>query len=82
MPRNPPKKHWSFLKSGVPFWGSHNKDNNMLGSILGSPYFGNYHMFSWLLGLMLSNNPRPFSRHPMEMCSPSLVTKSVDTHAH
>ena len=31
-------------KVGVPFWGSHNKDYSILGTILGSPYFGNYHM--------------------------------------
>ena len=27
-------------KLGVPFWGPHNKDDNILGSILGSPYLG------------------------------------------
>ena len=27
-------------KLGVPSWGSHNKDHRILGSILGSPYFG------------------------------------------
>ena len=27
-------------KLGVPFWGSHNKNHSILGSILGSPYFG------------------------------------------
>ena len=30
-----------FPKLGVPFWGSQNKDYSILGSILGSPYFGN-----------------------------------------
>ena len=25
---------------GLPYWGSHNKDYSILGSILGSPYFG------------------------------------------
>ena len=25
---------------GVPFWGPNNKDYSILGSILGSPYFG------------------------------------------
>ena len=29
-----------FLKLGVPFWGPNNKDCSILGSILGSPYFG------------------------------------------
>ena len=29
-----------FPKLGVPFWGSHNKDYSILGSILGPPYFG------------------------------------------
>ena len=29
-----------FPKIGVPFWGPHNKDYNILGSILGSPHFG------------------------------------------
>ena len=29
-----------FPKLGVPFRGSNNKDYNILGSILGSPYFG------------------------------------------
>ena len=30
----------SFPKSGVPSWGSHKKDYNILGSIVGSPYLG------------------------------------------
>ena len=30
----------SFPKLGVPFWGPNNKDYSILGSILGSPYFG------------------------------------------
>ena len=34
------KNTWGFLKLGVPFWGPHNKDHNILGSILGSPNFG------------------------------------------
>ena len=29
-----------FPKLGVPYWGPHNKDYSILGSILGSPYFG------------------------------------------
>ena len=29
-----------FLKLGVPFWGPHNKDYSILGSILGSAYLG------------------------------------------
>ena len=29
-----------FPKLGVPSWGLHNKDYNILGSILGAPYFG------------------------------------------
>ena len=29
-----------FPKLGVPFGGPNNKDHNILGSILGSPYFG------------------------------------------
>ena len=29
-----------FPNLGVPFWGPHNKDYNILGSILGFPYFG------------------------------------------
>ena len=29
-----------FPKLGVPFGGPHNKDYGILGSILGSPYFG------------------------------------------
>ena len=29
-----------FLKVGVPFGGPHDKDCNILGSILGYPYFG------------------------------------------
>ena len=29
-----------FPKLGVPFWGSHTKDYSILGSILGSRYFG------------------------------------------
>ena len=29
-----------FPKLGVPFWGPNNKDYSILGSILGSPYFG------------------------------------------
>ena len=29
-----------FLKLGVPFAGPYNKDYSILGSILGSPYFG------------------------------------------
>ena len=33
-----------FLKLGVPFGGPHNKDYSILGSILGSPILGNYHM--------------------------------------
>ena len=34
-----------FPKLGIPFWGSHNKGYNILGSILGSPpILGNYHM--------------------------------------
>ena len=31
---------WEFPKLRVPFWGPHNKDCSILGSILGSPYFG------------------------------------------
>ena len=27
-------------KLGVPFWGPYNKDYSILGSIMGSPYFG------------------------------------------
>ena len=30
----------SFPKLWVPFWGPYNKDCGILGSILGSPYFG------------------------------------------
>ena len=30
----------AYKKLGVPFGDSHNKDCNILGSILGSPYFG------------------------------------------
>ena len=26
-------------KSGVPFWDPHNKESNVLGFVLGSPYF-------------------------------------------
>ena len=29
-----------FPRLGVPFWGPHNKDYRLLGSILGSHYFG------------------------------------------
>ena len=29
-----------FPKLGVPFWGPENRDYSILGSILGSPYFG------------------------------------------
>ena len=30
----------SFPKLGIPFWGPHNKDYSIFGSILGSPDFG------------------------------------------
>ena len=33
-----------FSKSEVPFWGRHNKDCKILGSILGFLILGNYHM--------------------------------------
>ena len=33
-------KYGVFPKLGVPFGGPHNKDYGILGSILGSPYFG------------------------------------------
>ena len=33
-----------FPKLGVPFWGPHNKDYSILGSILGPPILGNYHI--------------------------------------
>ena len=36
-----------FLKLGFPFGGFHNKDCSILGSILGSPFFGNYHISVW-----------------------------------
>ena len=29
-----------FPKLGVPFWGPYNKDYSILGSRMGSPYFG------------------------------------------
>ena len=28
------------FKLGVPFWGPHNKDFDIFGSIFGSPYYG------------------------------------------
>ena len=31
---------WGFLKLGYLFGDPHNEDHSMLGSILGSPYFG------------------------------------------
>ena len=33
-------QYGGFSKLGVHFGGPHNKDNNILGSILGSPYSG------------------------------------------
>ena len=32
--------------SGYPFGGSHNKDNSILGSILGPLILGDYHMYA------------------------------------
>ena len=32
----------SFPKLCVPFWGPYKKDYSILGSILGSPFLGNY----------------------------------------
>ena len=40
LPRNIPLKYGGFPKLGVPFGGPNNKDYSILGSILGSPYFG------------------------------------------
>ena len=34
------RTHVGFLTLGVPFGGPNNKDYSILGSILGSPYFG------------------------------------------
>ena len=39
----------SFPKLGVPFWGPHNKDYSILGSILGSPIVGNYQQESCVI---------------------------------
>ena len=38
-----------FPKLGVPFWGSHNKDYSILGSILGPPILGNYHIQPYII---------------------------------
>ena len=35
----------AFPKLGVPFRGPNNKDYSILGSILGSPILGNYHIY-------------------------------------
>ena len=35
-----PKSCRGYAKLGVPFWGPHNKDCSIFGSILGSPYLG------------------------------------------
>ena len=43
-------QYGGFPKSGVPFWGSNNKDYSICGSILGSPYFGK-----------LPYTPKPYS---------------------
>ena len=40
--------HRGFLKLGVPLWGPHNKDYSTLGSILGSPIEGDYHIWSFM----------------------------------
>ena len=34
----------SFPKLGYPYWGPYNKDYSILGSILGPPILGNYHV--------------------------------------
>ena len=34
------RRHGGFPKLGYHFGGPHNKDHSILGSILGSPYFG------------------------------------------
>ena len=38
-------------KLGVPYWGPHNQDFSILGSILGSPYLGKLPYRVWGLGL-------------------------------
>ena len=40
----------SFPELGVPFWGPHNTNTNILGSIFGSPYFGKLPYDYWVLG--------------------------------
>ena len=35
-----PSPKWGFLKVGTPSWGSPNFGSRILGSILGSPYYG------------------------------------------
>ena len=42
-----------FPKLGVPCWGSYNKDYRILGSILGYPNLGNYHLCTSCAGAVL-----------------------------
>ena len=37
---------WGFPKIEVPSWGPYNLDYDILGSILGLPILGNYHIIS------------------------------------
>ena len=44
---------WRFskIRGTFLFWGPYNKDNNMFGSVFGSPVSGNYHMSYSLVSL-------------------------------
>ena len=59
---------WGFPKQirGTFFGGPHNKDYSILGSILGFPYLGNYHMCScvYYIFCRIRNNPYARRRFP------------------